>query len=232
MAPPKAIVFDLLTALLDSWSVWDRAIPASEKHIASGKTWRKQYLELTYGCGAYEPYEGLVQKSAGDVQLSPACPAALLASFDDILPWPEVPAVLAKLKQQGFKLAVVTNCSIELGNRAVNNCERTVRERTDVKDFAFDVVITAEESGFYKPNPKPYLDCLEKLGVDSHDALFVAGSSADIPGACGVGMKVAWNNHIGLARKNDVLPWREGKTLDEALSDVLDATDGFIYAAK
>ena len=142
----------------------------------------------------------------------------MLENFDEIEPWAEVPAVLAKLKKRGMRMGVVTNCSNELGLRAVRNCEMAVHEA----DFRFDAVVTAEESGFYKPNPKPYLDVLEKLGIeDAEDVLFVAGSSADIPGASGVGMRVCWNNHVGLERKNDVMPWREGKDLVEALGDVL-----------
>jgi 2-haloacid dehalogenase len=216
----KAIVFDLLTALLDSWTVWDTSIEPVEKHIASGTTWRKRYLELTYGCGEYVDYETLVHRAAHDVGLSDATANNLSLNWDQIQPWPEVPAVLAQLKSQGFRLGVVTNCSTELGRRAVRNCEVTVKNATGV-DVTFDEVITAEESGFYKPNPKPYRDLLQKLGVNAEEALFVAGSSGDIPGASGVGMKVVWNNHVGLERKTDLSPWRQGKRLDEALGDVL-----------
>lgn len=221
MIQPKAIIFDLLTALLDSWTVWDASIPPAERSISTGQHWRKEYLNLTYGCDAYKPYEELVAQSAQNVGLSTTCPRNLLDNMDNIGPWSEVPEVLAILHKRGLKLGVVTNCSNELGLRVVRNCEKVVREVTKNKDFRFDEVVTAEESGFYKPNPKPYLDVLEKLGVSPEEALFVAGSSADIPGASGVGMRVVWNNHIGLSRKNDVLPLREGKDLREALGDVL-----------
>ena len=140
----------------------------------------------------------------------------LAENWDMIQPWPEVPGVLAKLKEQGHLLGVVTNCSNKLGMRAMRNCEAAVGEA-----FQFDAVVTAEESGFYKPNPKPYEDLLKKLNLEANNAIFVAGSAADIPGASDAGMRVVWNNHIGLTRKNDVRPLREGRTLNEALSDVL-----------
>lgn len=221
MEQPKAVIFDLLTALLDSWTIWDAVIPPEERRIADGTTWRKQYLELTYGCGSYKPYEDLVRQSAQDVGLSSASPKALVERYDEIGPWPEVPEVLVKLKNQGIKLAVVTNCSTDLGFRTVNNLERVVREKTACKDFVFDEIVTAEQSGYYKPHAKPYEDTLKKLGLEAKDALFVAGSPSDIIGASNVGMKVAWNNHIGLPRKSDLLPWREGKTLDQALGGIL-----------
>jgi len=220
---PKAIIFDLLTGLLNSWPVWDSCIPPSERHVASGQTWRKQYLEVTYNIPGhtYQPYEDLVHRSAAETGLSPAAPTALIEHMDDIKPWPGVPAILVQLKKQGIKLAVVTNCSKKLGQQMVSNLERNVREQTGNKEFAFDLTVTAEEVGFYKPNPKPYQEALNKLGLEASDALFLAGSSGDIPGASGVGMKVVWNNHIGLARKGDLLPLREGSNMGEALGDVL-----------
>lgn len=55
-----AVLFDLLTALLDSWSLWNR-IAGNE---AAGRAWRAEYLKLTYGCGAYRSYETLVEEAA------------------------------------------------------------------------------------------------------------------------------------------------------------------------
>jgi 2-haloacid dehalogenase len=48
---PRAVLFDLLTALLDSWTLWN-AVAGSE---TGGVVWRGEYLRLTYGCGAYVP---------------------------------------------------------------------------------------------------------------------------------------------------------------------------------
>jgi 2-haloacid dehalogenase len=59
------------------------------------------------------------------------------------------------------------------------------------------------------------------LGGKAEDALFVAGSSGDVVGAAEAGMKVVWNNHVGLTAKLGSHPLREGKSLDEALADFL-----------
>jgi hypothetical protein len=58
--PYDAVVFDLLTALLDSWTLWNDVAGSAE----NGLRWRKRYLEITYGCGAYRPYETLVREAA------------------------------------------------------------------------------------------------------------------------------------------------------------------------
>jgi hypothetical protein len=60
-----AVVFDLLTALLDSWTLWN-AVAGSEE---AGMKWRRRYLEITYGCGTYRPYETLVREAAADAGL-------------------------------------------------------------------------------------------------------------------------------------------------------------------
>lgn len=37
---PRAVLFDLLTALLDSWTVWNTAAGSE----AAGRAWRAEYL--------------------------------------------------------------------------------------------------------------------------------------------------------------------------------------------
>lgn len=199
---PRAVVFDLLTALLDSWTVWN----AAAGNEADGRRWRGHYLTLTYGCGAYVPYEELVAQAAVLAGLDAAAPARLNAHWDDLQPWPEVPAVLAGLRGRGLLLGTATNCSIPLGRRAAARC-----------GVPFDAVVTSEEAGFYKPRPEPYQAVLKALGVTPAEALFVAGSPSDVPGAAAVGMRVVWHNRVGLPPREGAEPLREARTLDAAL---------------
>jgi 2-haloalkanoic acid dehalogenase type II len=182
-SPPEAVVFDLLTALLDSWSVWNRAAGS----VAAGLRWRSAYLELTYGCGSYRPYEDLVREAAVVTGLSASVAEMLTENWDALAPWREARDLLAALRKRGIRLAVVTNCSVELGRRAA-----------DRVGVPFEVVMTSEEAGFYKPRPEPYRAALARLQTDPARTLFVAGSPADIPGASGVGMPVFWHNRAGL----------------------------------
>lgn len=179
----EAVVFDLLTALLDSWSLWNRAAGSE----VDGLRWRRAYLELTYGCGAYRPYEDLVREAATVAGVAASSVDTLAAHWNTLRPWPEVPAVLGDLNARGIRLGVVTNCSITLGRQAA--------ERVGVP---FSAVVTSEETGYYKPQPQSYRAALERLGTDPARTLFVAGSPADIPGAAGVGMPVFWHNRAGL----------------------------------
>ena len=185
-APPNArydvVVFDLLTALLDSWSLWNAVAGSAE----SGMRWRREYLRLTYGQGPYRDYEELVTSSAVSSGMPATLGAELVRRWDELTPWPEVPDVLGALGRR-MRLAVVTNCSEALGMRAV--------ARTGV---SFDATVTAERAGWYKPSPRPYELALAEVGVPPSRALFVAGSPNDLPGASAVGMDVFWHNRLGL----------------------------------
>lgn len=215
---PKAIVFDLLTALLNSWDTWAQSTPTQTQE--DGRRWRERYLELTFGAGAYTPatsYEELVRRSARDVDLPPSAPDALLQAWTQLEAWPEVGSVLRTLRARGLvQLGVVTNCSRDLGHRAVSGVEACVGD-----GFHFDATVTAEESGFYKPVTAAYEAVLVKMGVKAEDVLFVAGSAGDVQGATDAGMKVVWHNHVGLAKKGSAVPLREGKTLYDALEGFL-----------
>ena len=191
-----AVVFDLLTALLDSWTLWNDVAGSPE----AGLRWRRRYLEITYGCGAYRPYEELVREAARDSSLPSSLGDDLERRWDELMPWPEAAGVLRRLP---VPLAVATNCSVALGKRAA--------ARVGVK---FDVVVTAEAAGFYKPRPEPYQAVLAALGTRPERTLFVAGSASDVPGAKRLGMAVYWHNRIGLPAQDGVVPDHLEPTLD------------------
>jgi 2-haloalkanoic acid dehalogenase type II len=174
----RAVLFDLLTGLLDSWTVWNRVAGGE----AAGRKWRAAYLELTYGCGAYRPYEALVAEAAGDQKLA----VRLSEEWSTLEPWPEAPRVLEQLN---CPLGIVTNCSEELG--------RAAAARVGVP---FEVIVTSERAGFYKPDPRPYRLALEELKLEPGEVLFVAGSGFDLVGTGRVGLDTYWHNRVGLKR--------------------------------
>ena len=51
-------MFDLLTALLNSWSLWNKVAGSEEVG------WRQKYLQLTYRAGPYRSYESIIKKAA------------------------------------------------------------------------------------------------------------------------------------------------------------------------
>ena len=199
---PRAVLFDLLTALLDSWTVWN-AVAGSD---TAGAAWRAEYLRLTYGCGAYVPYEQLVRAAAHTAGLPDTAADALTARWQELAAWDGTQEVLDAL-QDRTKLAVVTNCSQRLGALAAGRLKTS-----------WDCVVTAEEAGYYKPDPHPYRLALTRLGVPATEAAFVAGSGYDLFGTSAVGLRTYWHNRVGLKRPDRAPPANfESPTLDQLI---------------
>jgi len=170
-------------------------------------------VRLTYGCGAYQAYEGLVRAAATVTGLPASAADDLKARWTELPVWSGVAEVLAALQGRA-RLAVVTNCSMRLG--------RLAAARLDTR---WDCIVTAEEAGFYKPDARPYRLALERLAVAPREAAFVAGSAYDLVGTSAVGLRTYWHNRVALARPEGVpppdlewrtldrlIPWLEGTT--------------------
>ncbi len=190
-----AVVFDLLTGLLDSWTLWN-AVAGDE---AAGRRWRAAYLARTYATGAYLPYEELVAESAVECGLPAGLALELVRRWDELSPWPDVAETLARLAGR-VPLAVVTNCSAALAVRAVSRAAGAAGPEI------FSVVVSAERAGAYKPSPRAYQLALDELGVSAGRTLFVAGSPYDMFGAAAMGMPTFWHNRVGLAAPPDAPP--------------------------
>src|ERR1700756_4124278 len=144
-----AVLFDLLTALLDSWTLWAEA--TGDPH--SARCWRERYLALTFSTGQYVPYKSLVTQAAVLEGLDPALARRLTQTYGQLRPWPEAPRVLTSIAAT-MPIGTVTNCSDELG-----------RQAADLVGVPFDVMVTAQSAGAYKPQPEPYRRALDALAL-------------------------------------------------------------------
>jgi 2-haloacid dehalogenase len=196
-----AILLDLLTALIDSSSLWSRVAGRED----AGRAWRTEYLRLTYGCGAYRPYEILVAEAALASGLKTSHAARLEASWDELQPWDDVPALLRDLAP-AYRLGVVTNCSERLGRRAAT-----------LLHAPFECIATAERAGYYKPHPAPHLLALHELGLPAERVLFVAGSGFELISTARVELATLWHNRVGLMAP-DGAPWSTTFSRSKAVS--------------
>lgn len=185
-----AVGFDLLTALLRTWPLWEEV--AGDE--AAGRRWHAASQSLLRGC-AYYPFEDNLRQAAAQAGLAPQRPDELIRRWGDFAPWPDTPGVIAALT--GVRTFIVTNCSDVLGRRAA--------ERAGT----FDLVVTAERAGAYKPDPRAYRAALDALGLVPERVLFVAGSAHDVGGATRVGMQVYWANRGAVPPPADATALRE-----------------------
>ncbi len=102
--------------------------------------------------------------------------------------FPEVPEALAELREGGFSLAVLT--------QSAAGAAETVLSNAGLRPL-FDLVLSAPDSGAFKPEDLAYRYALERCGVD--DAWFVAGHWWDIAGASFAGLRTGWISRTDIA---------------------------------
>ena len=178
-----AVLFDLLSALLDSWSLWDDVAGDS----TLGRAWRLRFLQNAAHTERYEPYIALVGESARAVGLPLSRADDLACRWHELRPWPEATDILVELASR-IRIGVITNCSEELGLEAVSKL-----------GVEFDVFLTAERAGYYKPDSRTYAAGIREIAGTPERTLYVAGSPYDVCGAAESGMPVFWHNRAGIS---------------------------------
>ena len=83
----------------------------------------------------------------------PEAEAAFAESLPTWTPFPDTNAALERLKANGLKLGLVSNIDDDL-------LARTIRHFT----VPFDLLVTAEQSGAYKPNAASFKLALSRIG--------------------------------------------------------------------
>lgn len=189
-----AVGFDLLTALLDTWSLF--ADVAGGRDL--GMRWHAASQSLLRG-KPYRPFENILREAAEGVGIEGAKADELIARWGESTPWPDVPLILPHLNP--YTRFIVTNCSERLGALAAARVGR------------FDLVMTAEHAGAYKPDPRPYRAALDALNLHRRRVLFVAGSAHDVGGAMRSGMDVYWANRGRVPAPTDGKAVREEEDL-------------------
>lgn len=110
-------------------------------------------------------------------------------------PFPETEQVLKNLSSK-YRLAMITNTQGQKISR-----KHRINEYPEIERF-FDLIIVAGESGVPpKPDPAPFLLCLERLGIGHSEAVYVGDDwRIDICGARNVGIQPIWIQHHSVHR--------------------------------
>jgi len=153
----------------------------------------------------------LAEVRASDDLLDRAA-AAILSQHLAVNAWSRVGAgvreALGRLREHGFRLAVVSNSE--------GTVEAMLVE-TGLRDL-FEVVVDSAVVGVSKPDPRIFQIALDCLGVSAADALMVGDSpSADVGGAQAAGIRAA------LLDPYDFYPWSRAPRFDDvaALTEAL-----------
>jgi 2-haloacid dehalogenase len=121
--------------------------------------------------------------------------------------FPEVPAVLQRLKEAGFVTAILSNGSPTMLADAVANAKLGP---------LLDQVLSVEEVGIFKTHPSVYQLAVERLGMPANAISFQSSNAWDAYAASAFGMRVVWCNRYGQPRERlPGRPDREIRTLAE-----------------
>ncbi len=121
---------------------------------------------------------------AGDPELRDR----LLALYRELSAYPEVPDVLAALKDRGLGCAILSNGNPDMLAAAVDSAGISAR---------LDAVLSVEDAGIFKPSSRVYDLVGQRFGCDRDEVLFVSSNGWDIAGAAGRGFVTAWVNRAG-----------------------------------
>ena len=106
--------------------------------------------------------------------------------------YPEVPEALERLKNRGLKMAVLSNGSPAMLEAAV---------KSSGLEKLIDKILSVEEIGVYKPDPRVYELAVHRLGVEAKEIIFQSSNAWDAVGAASFGLRVAWVNRFGQRRE-------------------------------
>lgn len=121
--------------------------------------------------------------------------------------FPEVRAMLKRVKAAGLKTAILSNGAPAMLEKVVANAK--------VGD-AFDAVLSIEEVGIYKPHPKVYQLAVDRLGVPAASIAFLSSNAWDAYAAAAFGMRAIWcNRYQQRPERLPGMPEREIRSLTE-----------------
>ena len=128
----------------------------------------------------------------------------LLALYWELQVFPEVPAMLAELKQADLNTAILSNGSPGMLEGAVQSA--------GIGAF-LDDCLSVESVGIFKPDGRIYDLVTDRFGCSKDEVLFVSSNGWDAAAARGHGFTTAWVNRGG--DPVDRLPWVPDQVLED-----------------
>lgn len=128
----------------------------------------------------------------------------LLDLYFELDAFPEVPSMLAALKDAGMETAILSNGSPSMLDGAV---------RSAGLGSLLDEVLSVESVGVFKPARVVYDMVGHRFGRTPREVLFVSSNGWDAAAAAGYGFRTVWVNRNG--DPLDRLPWKPQKIADD-----------------
>ena len=216
----KAVVFDAYGTLFDVNSAAERC---KDKIGAKWETfanfWRTTQLEYTWLRSLMKRHknfwditEDSLDKSMKVFNINKNMKNELLGLYKILSPYPEVKGVLEDLKKKNFKLAILSNGTLDLLNELVES---------NKLNNLFDDLFSIEEVKIYKPDPRVYELPIKKYKIKSDEITFLSANTWDVSGGGNFGYNSIWvNRHNSVFDILDFQPKNEIDNLTQLLDIV------------
>jgi 2-haloacid dehalogenase len=132
----------------------------------------------------------------------------LLEAYRTLDAYPEVPGVLAELKRAGARLAILSNGTPDMLAAAVASA--------GIGAY-LDTVISVEDVGAYKTDPRVYQLVVDRLQAAPADVSFQSSNRWDVAGAVAFGFRAVWVNR---AKAPDEYPDLPPATVISSLAEL------------
>lgn len=163
----KTVTFDLYGTLVD----WQTSISKALEYIRPGISGRFFEVEfsLVKGLARYVPYSDVLSEALRrtlaeeGVSLEEEHRRLLVTSFAKSPPFPDSLLGLMLLRKRGFRTGIISNTERGLARVTL----------AGIEDL-FDYVVTAEDTGFYKPDRRAFTEAYRMMGLDISEAIHVS----------------------------------------------------------
>lgn len=196
-ADTAVVVFDAYGTLLDLSGIAERLRPQlGERAAPLADLWRRKQLEYTWLrslMGRHADFWHVTGEAADHALTAfglsdPALRTRMMEAWLSPRAFAEVPDMLARLRQRGFKTAILSNGSPTMLTSGVGAAGLGGQ---------LDAVLSVEKVGVFKPHPSVYRLAVDHFDVEPREVCFVSGNGWDVAGAAAFGFRVAWVNRAG-----------------------------------
>ena len=186
--------------------------PQAERLSDMWRTRQLQYSWLRSLMGAYADF-WTVTGEALDVSMralgldNAALREKLMQLYLTLRAYPDVAPTLDRLRARGLRTAILSNGNHRMLKAAIDNAGIGAK---------LDAVLSVEDAGIYKPDPRVYQLAVDRLGLPAHQMCFLSSNAWDAHAAAHFGFRVLWCNRTQQPR--EALPGKlagEIRSLDE-----------------
>ena len=216
----KSVVFDAYGTLFDVNSAAEKCKDKiGDRWEEFANFWRTTQLEYTWLRSLMKRHknfwditEDSLDKSMKVFNINKNMKNELLSLYKSLSPYPEVKGVLEDLKKKNFKLAILSNGTLDLLNELVES---------NKLNNLFDDLFSIEEVKIYKPDPRVYEIPIKKYKIKSDEITFLSANTWDVSGGGNFGYNSIWvNRYNSVFDILDFQPKNEVSNLTQLLDKI------------